>query len=821
MAAANPKSDPDRWWHGGVFYQIYPRSYADSDGDGVGDLPGIVSKLDHLARLGITGVWLSPVTCSPNRDWGYDVSDYRDIDPSFGNLDDLDTLVREAGTRGIRILMDLVPNHTSDQHAWFVDSLSGRGSAHRDYYVWAGSKADGTLPNNWGSIFGGPAWEFDEASGQYYLHNFEAQQPDLNWWDEQVRREFDDIVRFWWDRGVAGFRIDVCNMMIKDKGLRDNPPATEDDPLDQQFMGQRAVYNTDRPEAHDILKRWRTIADGYEPARLLIGETNVEQLPVLMDFYGDGHDELHGGFNFVFINAPFEADALRAVVEETEALLPEGAWPIWTGSNHDVSRLATRWASGDVAKVKLALLLLLTLRGTPFLYQGDEIGLVDGTLQREDVLDAVGVRFWPYYKGRDAERTPMPWNARTGRRLHLRRRTSVAAHDRPGAVQRGRPGGRPRLGPRAVPPRHRGPGGQRGPRRRLVPFAPLPRGHVGLCPRRRHRVAQHVERDGVLRRSGRDGDGEHRAQPGGLPRRRDLDAPALGGRRRDAMTPERRRFVLCTTPAQGHTAPLVALAGRLVGDGHEVVFFTTEHYRQTIQATGARFVPFAAEDDAHDLMVANPERESSSKRGVRGVKDDLRRIFIGPVPGQSRDLRGILQDFAADCIVVDTMFLGAVPLALGPRPARPALVCIGVMPYASNSRDTAPFGVAFQPGTDPLRRAAQRGDELGAPSTSRWPTFSASPGVGWPRPARPTDFPATSSTSSPRWSTPSCRQRWRASNTRARTSPPRCASSDRSSSHRHAPSNNRPGGTSSDVADRWSTSPRARSTTRTSAGSCS
>ncbi len=327
MAPANPKSDPDRWWHGGVFYQIYPRSYADSNGDGVGDLPGIVSKLDHLARLGISGVWLSPVTCSPNRDWGYDVSDYRDIDPSFGTLDDLDVLVREAGARGIRILMDLVPNHTSDQHAWFVDALSGRESAHRDYYVWADPKPDGGLPNNWASIFGGPAWHFDEPSGQYYLHNFEAQQPDLNWWNEEVRREFDDIVRFWWDRGVAGFRIDVCNMMIKDKELRDNPPATEDDPLDQQFMAQRAVYNTDRPEAHDILRRWRAIADTYEPERLLIGETNVEKLPVLMDFYGDGHDELHGGFNFVFINAPLEAEALRAVVEETEALLPEGHGP--------------------------------------------------------------------------------------------------------------------------------------------------------------------------------------------------------------------------------------------------------------------------------------------------------------------------------------------------------------------------------------------------------------------------------------------------------------------------------------------------------------
>jgi alpha-glucosidase len=411
--AVSPSTDPDRWWRGGVFYQIYPRSYADSNGDGIGDLPGIVGKLDHLQQLGITGVWLSPVTCSPNRDWGYDVSDYRDIDPAYGTLADLDRLVAEAGRRDIRILMDLVPNHTSDQHAWFVDARRGRESDYRDYYVWADPKPDGSPPNNWKSIFGGLAWNLDEASGQYYLHNFVAEQPDLNWWNESVHREFDDIVRFWWDRGVAGFRIDVCNMMIKDALLRDNPPATEDDPLDQQFMGVKAVYNTDRPEAHDILKHWRVIADSYTPERLLIGETNVETLERLVQFYGTGRDELHGGFNFQFMHAPFEAPALRAVVEGVEAMLPEGAWPTWHGSNHDFSRLATRWAGGDPAVAKLALLMLLTLRGTAFLYAGDEIGLVDAALEKEDLLDPVGIRFWPY-AGRDPERTPMPWHGGPG-----------------------------------------------------------------------------------------------------------------------------------------------------------------------------------------------------------------------------------------------------------------------------------------------------------------------------------------------------------------------------------------------------------------------
>jgi alpha-glucosidase len=413
-AESEGTTDPDRWWHGGVFYQIYPRSYADSDGDGAGDLPGIISRLDYLAELGITGIWLSPITVSPDRDWGYDVADYRDVDPDFGTLDDLATLVREAKARGIRILLDLVPNHTSDQHPWFVDARRGRDAAHRDWYVWADPAADGGPPNNWVSIFGGSAWELDEPSGQYFLHNFELEQPDLNWWNEEVRNAFDEIVRYWWDRGIAGFRIDVCNMMIKDALLRDNPPATAADPIDQQLMGVKAVYNSDRPEAHDILRRWRGLADAYDPVRLLIGETNVETLPALMQFYGDGRNELHGGFNFVFLNAPLEAGAMRAIVEEVEATLPQGSWPLWTGSNHDVSRLATRWAGGDPAKVRCALLLLLTLRGTPFLYQGDEIGLTDGPIEQSDLRDRVGIRYWPYYKGRDPERTPMPWTDTPG-----------------------------------------------------------------------------------------------------------------------------------------------------------------------------------------------------------------------------------------------------------------------------------------------------------------------------------------------------------------------------------------------------------------------
>jgi alpha-glucosidase len=393
-----------------VLYQVYVRSFADSDDDGVGDLRGLLSRLEHLAWLGVDALWLSPVTASPNADWGYDVADYCAVLPEYGTIDDLDELIAAARARGIRVMLDLVPNHTSDRHPWFVESRSSVDSERRDWYVWADPQPDGSAPNNWVSSFGGPAWSLDPASGQYYLHNFLPEQPDLNWWNDGVRNAFDDICRFWWDRGVAGFRIDVCNMMIKDAALRDNPPATEDDPFIMQMFGQRPIYNGNRPEGHDILRRWRTLAGDYDPQRVLLGETNVDTLENLAAYYGSGDDELHMGFNFPFIEAPFEAEALSHIVARTEALLPSGAWPVWTGSNHDVSRLATRWCEGDPAKVRLALLMLLTVRGTPVLYQGDEIGLTDRVFEEHELLDPVGVRFWPYYPGRDPERTPMPWD---------------------------------------------------------------------------------------------------------------------------------------------------------------------------------------------------------------------------------------------------------------------------------------------------------------------------------------------------------------------------------------------------------------------------
>ncbi|HEV3132361.1 MAG TPA: alpha-amylase family glycosyl hydrolase [Acidimicrobiales bacterium] len=417
-------SAKDPWWRSGVLYEVYPRSFADSDGDGIGDLGGLIDRLDHLEWLGVDGIWLSPVSPSPNADWGYDVADYCAVDPDYGTLETLDALVAEANRRGIRILLDLVPNHTSEQHPWFVDSRSSRSSEHRDWYVWADPGPDGSTPNNWTAQFGGPAWTLDQATGQYYLHNFTREQPDLNWWNPAVHRAFEEIITFWWDRGVSGFRIDVCNMMVKDVELRDNPTATDEDSLIEQLVGQRYAYNANRPEVHGLLQGWRALADTYDPPRVLLGETDVHHLSMLAPFYGNGADELHLAFNLPWLHADFTAEALRSVVEETERILPEGAWPVWTGSNLDTSRLATRWAKGHPGATRCILLALLTLRGTPVIYQGDEIGLPDGEMTREALRDPIGVRYWPHTTGRDPERSPMPWDDGPGR--------GFSASERPG-----------------------------------------------------------------------------------------------------------------------------------------------------------------------------------------------------------------------------------------------------------------------------------------------------------------------------------------------------------------------------------------------------
>jgi alpha-glucosidase len=343
--------------------------------------------------------WLNPIMPSPNADWGYDVSDYLDVHPDLGTLADLDALVTAASGRGIRVLLDLVPNHTSDRHPWFVDARSGRDADRRDWYVWADPGPGGSPPNNWLSFIGGPAWTWDEASGQFYLHQFLPEQPDLNWWNEEVRRAFDEILRFWFARGIAGFRIDVPQAVVKDRLLRDNPPLEDDDPWYLQRHGQGLEWNFMRPELHDVLRRWRAVADRQRPPRILVGEGTIDPNHIAA-FYGSGDDALHMTFNLAFANAPFRADALREVVEASERSLPAGAWPLWTLGNHDISRFGSRWAGGDPRKVAAALHLLFGLRGTPTLYYGDELALGDAEIASEDARD---------HAGRDPQRAPMPW----------------------------------------------------------------------------------------------------------------------------------------------------------------------------------------------------------------------------------------------------------------------------------------------------------------------------------------------------------------------------------------------------------------------------
>ncbi len=372
----------EAWWRDGVFYQIYPRSFADGDGDGIGDLAGLTDKLDYLEWLGVSAVWLNPINPSPNVDWGYDVADYTDVHPDLGSLADVDKLVDEAGRRDIRVLLDLVPNHTSDQHPWFQE--------RPDFYVWADE-----VPNNWRPIFGGgSAWELDNERGRYYLHNFAKEQPDLDWWNPEVRAEFERILRFWFDRGIAGFRIDVAHGLVKDRELRDD-------------VGDRRDHSMNRPETHEIYRNWHRLADSFEPPRVLLGEVYVLDIPAWATYYGSGSDELNLAFNFALAHADFDAEQMRAVVAQTEAALPPDAWPCWIGSNHDVGRFTTRWCDSDEDIARCALLMLVTLRGAPSFYYGDELALPDGHVPPDRVRDVA-------VPSRDPCRTPMPWTREGG-----------------------------------------------------------------------------------------------------------------------------------------------------------------------------------------------------------------------------------------------------------------------------------------------------------------------------------------------------------------------------------------------------------------------
>jgi len=410
--ARRPTPDHD-WWREGVLYQIYPRSFQDHDGDGVGDLRGIIDRLDHLAggpeSLGVDGIWLSPFYRSPMADFGYDVSDYCDVDPVFGTLADFDDLVREAHARGLRIVVDLVPNHTSDQHPWFQESRADRTNPKRDWYVWADPKPDGSPPNNWTSAFTRrqtSAWTLEPTTGQYYHHSFLPEQPDLNWWSPEVRDAFDGILRFWLDRGVDGFRIDVAHRMARDPALGDNPDyGLAPDELLRTWTDETAPRDQDWPEVHAILRGFRTTLDAYD-GRMAIGEVFILDPARLVRYYGDD-DELHLAFNFSFLRAPWSAAAFRAEVETFERLLPPGAWPDYTLSNHDNPRAVSRYApDGDLQRgrrrARVGALMLLTLRGTPFLYYGEEIGLADSVVPADRVVDVAG---------RDPARAPMAWEA--------------------------------------------------------------------------------------------------------------------------------------------------------------------------------------------------------------------------------------------------------------------------------------------------------------------------------------------------------------------------------------------------------------------------
>jgi alpha-glucosidase len=394
------------WWQRGVVYQIYPRSFQDSNGDGVGDLPGIIRRLDHLVALGVDAIWIAPIYPSPMADFGYDVSDYCGVSPIFGTLRDFDRLAAEAHARGIKVILDFVPNHTSNQHPWFLESRRSRDNPKREWYLWREAGPDHTHPNNWLSNFGGPAWEWDETTQQYYCHSFLKEQPDLNWRNPAVKRAMYDVLRFWLDRGVDGFRVDVLWMLIKDDQFRNNPLNPGFVPGEPSHNRLLPLYTTDRPETQDIVAEMRGVLNAY-PDRVLIGEI---YLPIerLVAYYGRDLQGAHLPFNFQLIQTAWNAASIARLIQEYEAALPRGAWPNWVLGNHDQSRLASRIGE---AQARVAAMLLLTLRGTPTIYYGEEIGMRDVPIAPEQAQD-------PYEKndpglslGRDPERTPMPWDA--------------------------------------------------------------------------------------------------------------------------------------------------------------------------------------------------------------------------------------------------------------------------------------------------------------------------------------------------------------------------------------------------------------------------
>jgi len=398
--------DNDAWWRNCIFYQLYPRSFQDFDGDGVGDLTGIMLRLPYLDQLGIDAVWLSPIFPSPMADFGYDISDYTAIDPIFGTMSVFDALVSAVHERGLKIILDLVPNHTSDQHPWFIESRNSRDNPKRDWYIWRDPKPDGSEPNNWLSEFGGSAWAYDETTGQYYYHAFLSQQPDLNWRNPEVREAIYDVMRFWMRKGVDGFRVDVIWHLIKDAGFRDNPPNPrfhEGRPPNEMILTQ---YSTDQPEVHDVIAEMRRVTDEFD-ARVLIGEIYLP-LHRLVAYYGNDLSGAQMPFNFALLSTMWSARQIEAIIADYEKALPSGAWPNWVLGNHDRPRVASRVGQ---EQARVAAMLLLTLRGTPTLYYGDEIGMHQVAIAPEQVRDPFEKNVPGIGVGRDGCRTPMQWDA--------------------------------------------------------------------------------------------------------------------------------------------------------------------------------------------------------------------------------------------------------------------------------------------------------------------------------------------------------------------------------------------------------------------------
>ena len=405
----------EQWWRGAVIYQIYPRSFMDTDGDGVGDLPGIIARLDYVASLGVDAIWISPFFKSPMADFGYDIADYRAVDPLFGTLDDFDRLLAKAHALGIRVMIDQVLSHTSDQHAWFAESRQSRDNPKADWYVWADPSEDGTPPNNWLSLFGGVAWRWEPRREQYYLHNFLSEQPDLNFHNPDVQAATLDNVQFWLERGVDGFRLDAINFCFHDRLLRDNPPKPKDQRTgrgfspDNPYAYQYHYYNNTQPENLPFLESLRRLVDRY-PGATTLGEISSEDSLATTAEYVDSR-RLHMGYSFELLTDDFSAGYIRQTVERLESAMSEG-WPCWAISNHDVQRAVTRWGGANPPPqlARMLVALVCSLRGSVCLYQGEELGLPEAEVPFEALRDPYGKMFWPNFKGRDGCRTPMPWS---------------------------------------------------------------------------------------------------------------------------------------------------------------------------------------------------------------------------------------------------------------------------------------------------------------------------------------------------------------------------------------------------------------------------